>query len=540
MRFDQRLIRDIIERIDIVSFIGRYIDIKKSGKNYMAVCPFHDDKGPSLSISPEKGLYHCFGCGASGTVITFLMEYEHLTFPEAIEILAKEAGITLKKAKKDSLKEKYKKINGLARDFFYGNLMYKKEWKNAREYLKMRAIKKEIVERFNIGYAPGGWKNLVDYLTEYNISLDDAAKLDLVKNKNGNYYDTFRDRIIFPIFDLYNDVIAFGGRVIGDAEPKYYNSAETPLFKKSAIFYGINFAKKSIYRDKEVVIVEGYLDLIRLHQIGVENSVAVLGTAFTQHHLPLLKGKVKRIYLFFDNDKAGEIATIRSLQILFNQEAAVYVIRPKGGKDPDEVLKKGGKKYFEQLKENAIPGFDFFVDVLTKGKNMNNPQEKFSVYSEIKRKLVEIENSVLKEFYLQKLNEKFGIKTDKKYKPKVKRRKNNKFPSFYPIEEVMIIMFILERTSYAERIFSIEHLEIFFSEEKLKEAFLLLKKRFLAGEDIVFKGNVEYLIYDTKLKREIATYYSKDAIPLSEDVFESFITDLYKKVKVKKIKGGYI
>ncbi|MFQ3610044.1 MAG: DNA primase [Fimbriimonadales bacterium] len=359
----RNLREEIRERIDIVELVSNYVRLERAGRNYKALCPFHTEKTPSFHVSPELNRFHCFGCGASGDVFEFLMRIEGLSFREAFRRLAEKAGIALQpehepREATDTL-ERLRKIMFSAH-FFYRQCLQRTP--HAQAYLAERGLTPETIEQFALGYAPDGWEHLVRFLQRHQIDLNEARQLGLVDEGRNGYYDRFRNRIVFPIHDSSGRVIALGARTLGDDEPKYLNSPETPLFEKRNTLYGFHLARGAILRQRAVLIVEGYLDLIMLHQYGFEHSVATLGTAFTEEHAQKLKRLIDRAYLVFDSDSAGIRATLRAGEVLMNAEVPTYVVRLPQGEDPDSLLRSQGAEPFQQALQQAVPVAQFGLE----------------------------------------------------------------------------------------------------------------------------------------------------------------------------------
>jgi DNA primase len=355
-------LQEIKDRIDIVDLISEYVHLKKAGQNWKGLCPFHSEKTPSFTVSPSKQIFHCFGCGTGGDIFTFLIRYENLSFPEALKMLAKRAGVTLKtsqpSAVKSGEKESLLNIHKDALDFYRKRLS---EDPRAQGYLKNRGITDDAIEMFSLGYAPKSWDALLNYLAKKGYKSEIIKKAGLVVHGSKGYYDTFRDRIIFPIHDLKGDVVAFGGRSIDGSEPKYLNSTETPIFNKRRILYGLNLAKDAIKRNEYVLFMEGYLDVITAHIHGFSNAVAPLGTAFTQEHGRLIKRFTEDIVLVFDSDQAGIKAAKGAANILFESGLNVRILTMPEGEDPDSFLQKKGREAFERLLEHPLSIIDFLI-----------------------------------------------------------------------------------------------------------------------------------------------------------------------------------
>ena len=365
----QETIEQIRQTTDIVQLIGEYLRLKKRGRNHVAVCPFHTEKTPSFSVSEDKQIYHCFGCGKGGNAFTFLMEHERMSFIEAVRFLARKAGITIREESgSDQKRESIERVayaNHLAADYFHEQL-YRSQYRHVlNDYLReKRNISDESIKCFKLGLAGQSWDGFLSHAKSKGLSDDDlvAAGLVLRSEAKGTYFDRFRERLMIPIYSLSQKPIAFGGRTLKKGEPtKYMNSPETPLYSKSMVLYGLNFARDWIRKENEVYVVEGYFDLISLWQAGVRNVVASSGTAFTSHQARLLARFAETAYLFFDADSAGRSAAIKSVDHLFDAGLEVMVIDGPSGEDPDTVAQSKGKDGVLDLRESALDFIDFRV-----------------------------------------------------------------------------------------------------------------------------------------------------------------------------------
>lgn len=376
MRDLREAIRD---RIDLVELVSEYVRLERAGKNFKGLCPFHTEKTPSFFVSPLLNRFHCFGCGASGDAFAFVMRIEGLSFREAMRRLAERAGIELREeslpqAAPDELDRLRRLV--YAANFFYRQCLRRAP--RAQQYLAQRGLTPETIEAFELGYAPDGWDHLLHFLQRHNFSLADAERAGLLKARDDNsgYYDRFRNRITFPIHDASGRVVAFGARTLGDEEPKYLNSPETPLFEKRHTFYGWHFARGEILRQKTALIVEGYLDLIMLHQYGFTHSLATLGTAFTEEHATRLKRLVERVYLIFDSDAAGVRATLRAGEVLAQAGIPALVVRLPRGDDPDSLLRTQGAAALQQALDTAVPVAHFGIEqIIRELAGERNPLE---------------------------------------------------------------------------------------------------------------------------------------------------------------------
>jgi DNA primase len=406
---------DVIEKIkyenDIVDVISEKVRMKKSGRNYTGLCPFHNEKSPSFSVSRDKQIYKCFGCGEAGNVITFVMKTRNLPFIDAVKILAERVHIDLDflesgNNKKNDTNEKLLKLNVEAARYFFSNL---EQNQKANEYFLRRGIMKSTIRKFGLGYAFDDWHGAMNYLLRKGYTEKDLLTNGLIiKNDKGNRYDRFRNRIIFPVFDYRGRVIGFGGRVMDDSKPKYLNSPETPLFIKGVNLYGLNFALKK-QSSRTLIIVEGYMDCIALHQYGITNVVASLGTALTQSQAKLLKKYADNIIISYDADTAGQKATLRGLKILKDSGLEVKVLKVPKGKDPDEFVRNNGIEAFEELIKNAMPLVDYRIKSEEDGLNLSDDEQKMKYIRRTASILMDLD-PVEKDIYVKKIAETTGVK----------------------------------------------------------------------------------------------------------------------------------
>ena len=354
MRISDEIVQQVRESNDIIDVLEEYLTFKRNGDNYLALCPFHSEKTPSFVASRKKQIFKCFGCGESGNVISFVMKYKNLNFVESIKFLASKVGIEVDSDVKNNSLDEYYNILVDSAKYFYINL---KKNNQIKKYLVDRGLKDSTITKFGLGYSPNFFNSLKKYLLDKGYNIKVLLELGLVNNKNGKYYDKFIDRIIFPIFNYSGRVIGFGGRVINDRLPKYLNSKESVVFKKGSNLYALNFLLKSSKLFDSIIVVEGYMDCIALHNHGITNVVASLGTAFTFEQAKLLSKYTNRIYLCFDGDDAGKNAIIRTFDIFKNflnqNSLEVYVIQFNGAKDPDEFLNKYGNEKFVDVIKNS-------------------------------------------------------------------------------------------------------------------------------------------------------------------------------------------
>lgn len=409
----ENTLNEILSRIDIVELISEYLPLKRSGRGYTALCPFHHEKTPSFIVSRQKQIFHCFGCQAGGNAFGFLMKYDRLEFPEAVETLAKRAGVLIprdeRQIKNQGISQELHKINEIAADF-YSNVLRSPEGAAALNYLKKRGMSPETIRAFRLGYAPDKWDGLLNYLRSKNtpLSLIEKAGLIIAKDNQG-YYDRFRQRIIVPISDVRNRVIAFGARVLDNSLPKYINSPETAVYSKSKTLFGLNLSKEAIITQDCAVIVEGYFDLIAPFQAGITNIAASCGTALTTEQARLLKRYSRNIVMIYDADDAGQSATMRSLELLVEEDMNVKVVRLEKGYDPDGYIRHSGPEEFKALIIGAKDSVDYMLDTLKAKYDPADISQKARIASEILPLVAKFKNEILKSEYLKKLSRELGV-----------------------------------------------------------------------------------------------------------------------------------
>ena len=416
MYYPEELIEEIRIQNDIVDVISSYVQLNKKGNTYFGLCPFHNEKTPSFSVSSDKQMYYCFGCGAGGNVYTFVMEYENFSFIEAVKFLADRVHITLPTVqvsdevrKRMDMKHQLVEINKAAARYFYYQIK-SENGKVALNYLQKRGISEEILKKFGLGYSNIFRNDLYRYLSnKFDDNVLSLSGLFIPEKNNPNeYFDRFWNRVMFPIFDIHNRIIGFGGRVLGDFNPKYLNSPETKLFDKRRNLYGLNLARLS--RKESIIIVEGYMDVISLYQSGITNVVASLGTAFTSEQASLIKRYTDNVVISYDSDSAGIKASLRAIPILKSKGLSVRVLRVVGYKDPDEFIKNKGKEAFENLVTNAISGFMFEIEEVCKNYNLDDPESKTKFHKQIAYKILELDSEIERDNYIEALAKKYNTK----------------------------------------------------------------------------------------------------------------------------------
>ncbi|MBQ4649641.1 MAG: DNA primase [Firmicutes bacterium] len=484
-------IEDLKSQINIVDVIGRVVPLKRAGANYKGVCPFHNEKTPSFVVSEQKQIFTCFGCGATGDVIEFTKRYYNLDFGEAVEKLAKEHGIELKIAGSggNQEREKYYEVNKEAARFFYRAFT---EGKNAGyTYMKKRGIEDAILKKFGIGYADESWDSLYQYFRAKGVEEKILLELGLISEKNGKYYDKFRNRVIFPIINTSGKVIGFGGRAIGDAMPKYLNSPENKIFQKKNNIYALNTTKQDVGKEGYAILVEGYMDVISLYQGGVRNVGASLGTALTENQAKLLKRYTRNVILSYDADAAGQAAAVRGLEVLSAEDIKVKVLHVTDGKDPDEYIKKNGKEAFLKLVSGALPMIDYKLNAAKRELDLSTEDGKIDYIkkaSEILRKV----SPASADIYIKKLSHDLKIAegairmeilgNNNNVAETIHVRKNNaetESVQYINNLEATLLKVLLVNPYFSEKM--LEYQEVFESDSGRKVLNLMFEKYGLSG-----------------------------------------------------------
>jgi len=474
LRFSNQFIERVRDETNILELIGQHVQLQKAGASYRGLCPFpgHGEKTPSFFVSDVKQLYHCFGCKKSGTVYNFLMDFQGLSFVEAVESLANRANIPLPEPKKDfapspqdnTREEKMVllKLNRYVAALFQKNFQGKADDSPVKTYAFSRGLSSEVIQEFKLGYTEPGWSDLVDYLKKGRAPLALAEKLGLIKKKaNGEYFDLFRDRLMFPILSASGDVVGFGGRSLGDQQPKYLNSPETPLFHKGRTLYGLHATAKYIRAQNEVYVVEGYMDLLALYQYGIKNVVATLGTAFTSDHARAIQKLATKVVVLFDGDEAGQMAAEKSLPIFLDAGLFPRCLTLPNEADPDDFLREFGSEEFLKKAKEAP---DHFLSYL--GRQMQNyggrPTEKVEILNKVGPILERVRDQRLRILYLQEVAERLSVtptwvtqqlKGGRMQQPEITRENQKIIESIkIPIEESILVRFMLQKSEYLERV----------------------------------------------------------------------------------------
>lgn len=563
--FPEELIEEVKDKNDIVDVVSQYVQLKPSGSSNKGLCPFHNEKTPSFTVSREKQVYKCFGCGEGGDVIGFIMKIENLDFTEALKMLAQRSNIYIDELpsshevrEKQKQQQLYYEVNKLAGRFFFNNLVQRKN--PALEYILKRGLTTRTIKSFGLGYALNSWDDLLNHLKKEGYKEEEIEKCGLViKNKQNNrYYNRFRNRIMFPIFDVRGNVIGFGGRVLDDSLPKYLNSPETAYFNKSETLYGLNIARKNC-ENGQVVLVEGYMDVIALHQQGFRNVVATLGTSLTKGHGLLLKKYFDQIVLCFDGDSAGTKATLRSLEILQNVHKNIKIILLPQGMDPDDFIKKEGTDAFQRKISDAISAIDYKIYLVQQKYNANTIEDQVNLGKEIASILKEIDSPIEQEAYIKKIEAKTGISKDAitreiyGRKPATDIANNTKYSSNYKrnnkyIETVPLVEqkgYIIAAKQLIKYMLTNTHFIVSIIENFDSEDFILENHRIIFEFILKNQQNVDALNkisdYLPQLEKELKDILQIDIHQIDiEQVVEKYKKDvqryklLYERGKLKE------
>lgn len=550
MQISEEILEKVKDQNDIVDVISETVKLKRSGRGFSGLCPFHNEKSPSFSVSSDKQIYKCFGCGEAGNVISFVMKTKNLPFIDAVKYLADRVGIIIedKKSKSPIAKQKdtLYNLNVDAAKFYFNNLMKDKK---AMDYFLNRGIRIETIRRFGLGFAKDEWNNLMNYLKLKGYSEKILLEAGLIsKSAQGNRcFDKFRNRVIFPVFDYRGKVIGFGGRVLDDSKPKYLNSPETAVFHKGTNLYGLNFAIKSNTKERYFIIVEGYMDVIALNQCGITNVVASLGTALTENQAMLLKRYADKVIISYDADVAGQNATLRGLEILRNIINDVRVLSIPSGKDPDEFIRSNGKEAFMKLIDNAAPLIDYRLEKAKEGIDLKKSESLIEYGKRVTEILANL-NPVEKDVYIKKISENTGIKEQSLYdllskemtkNKNVDENMNNKEdngtklyvePAFIKAERALIKLALNDE--FSNYIFNSIDEEDFIHSEHMK-IFSIIKEG-KKGNINNIESFIEARCDDVKTLEEYVKVREHDILASKDMKLE--INDYVKKIKLYKLK----
>lgn len=551
MRFSSELLEEIRNRCDIVDIISEYVSLKPAGKGFKALCPFHEEKTPSFMVSPEKQLFHCFGCGEGGNVFNFVMKFEKVDFFEAVKMLAKKAGVTLPTdEKKENFlyrqKERLYKLNSLVVNYYRECLFRTLRGKKIIGYLKKRGINDKTIEKYRLGYAPPEWDVLTNFLKKKGYSYEELIKAGLTKGSKteDKFLDYFRDRIIFPIFNVQGEIVGFGGRVLDDSLPKYINSPETLIYNKGSNLYSLNFAKEDIRKKNSVIIVEGYTDILIVQQYGFNNGVASLGTALTIKQVELIKRFTDNVLIAYDADSAGNIATLRSLDLLIKAGLEVKVIVLPQNYDPADFLVKRGNKDFQSLIDSSLSLMDYKLKLLYAKYSSNTIEGKVKIFKEILPTLGVIDNEVELRAQIKKISEELKLSEEailielQKYK---KGTKDFTYNFIKPdselgnvIAEKILIGCMLEDKEIAQKVLKslqVEDFTVLLHREIVSAIERLLKD----DKEINSQKVIDYLD-DDKATNIISRILMEEVITFDEKVISGYINTInnFKLVQEKK------
>ncbi len=561
--FARDAVGEIKSRLDLVEIVSEQLQLKNQGKNFVGLCPFHQEKTPSFTVSPEKQLYHCFGCGASGDLFSFVMQTENISFPEALRLLAHRTGVNLPdervgRSKADKIKDEYYELNESAMRFYRYILCNRAEGKKALQYLKNRGIDSSSIESFNIGLAPDSWDSLLKAAVKKGYSAELLAQAGLiVKKANGNnYYDRFRNRIIFPIFDYRKRVIGFGGRILNEDKkgPKYLNSPTTLLFDKSKVLYGIDRAVTEIRRQKKAIVVEGYTDVILACQEGITNIVASLGTALSQLQARAIRAQAEEVIIAYDADTAGEAATERGLDILKEFGCLVKVAEFPEGFDPDSYIRSKGKEAFKDIINKSRPLTEYRLQNLKEKYNLNQPEEKMLFIKDMLPIIASLNNMLEREEYLKRLAEDLEVSEEalrtevkKNIKKPRKTEKNGNIlrkteqTNYIREEEIEPAEKVILSLLFAyEGVFSkvVERVSDNFFSPNVEKIIKACKKSLEEGNGLKAENLRDYFA-DEYLHRLIASIdFNSPWEGFSNEEILRVVDDCMRKLKIKKLVSG--
>ncbi|HEX9080052.1 MAG TPA: DNA primase [Desulfuromonadaceae bacterium] len=409
-------VREVAERLSILEVVADYVQLRRSGANYVGLCPFHGEKTPSFNVNPAREIFHCFGCGAGGNAFSFIMRIEGLSFPDAVKHLARKAGVVIEERQltpaerqAQSERQTFQRINDLTAAFYRDTLRSRPEGAPARNYLEKRGVDDTTGEAYRLGFAPDRADALARHLKTQGVELESALKLGLVKKSDRGWYDQLRNRLIFPIRDPKGNVIAFAGRVLDASLPKYINSPESALYHKSAVLFGMDMALPSMRTENSVIIVEGYFDHLALYRAGVRNVVATCGTALTTTHAGLIKRHAAKVYTLFDSDAAGRKATVRAMELFLEQRMPAYVITLPAGDDPDSFLARNPPEAFAACRDRARPAFEYFVRTVLAQTPPDSVDSKVRIIDELAPRFRKIGDPVERDLYEKEICRLLGI-----------------------------------------------------------------------------------------------------------------------------------
>jgi len=542
---------EVRKAADIVEVIGQYVQLKKAGQNYVGLCPFHSERSPSFTVNQNKQIYHCFGCGRGGDVFTFWMDYHNLSFPQSLEDLAERYHIPLPQRrdlaaerKKEEIKEQLFRINKLACSYFHEVLLKSEKGKPGRDYLSRRRLSQETISSFQLGYAVNRWDGLTNYMSSKGYSLERVAQAGLIVRKDdGAYYDRFRNRIMFPIFDLNGHVIGFGGRILDDTLPKYINTPETPIYHKGAWLYGLDSAYKDIREKGLAILVEGYMDVLALRQYGISYVVAALGTALTGDQVRRLKGYTRDLIVLFDPDDAGRMAALKSFPLFLNEGVTARVLVLPQGEDPDSYIHARGPDAFMGLLEDATPIFDFYLAQALAHMD-KGVDGKIKVLNEVLPIFSELDEGATRFLYVKQFSERTGIDEGIVWEELRRQRKGQGTRSRPSLKTSVSaaqdlkkygsdIPFLNLLLHYPETIdrFRDQEWELIVSDPDITNITKILMERVQGREDI---DKVEAFLESAEAKKQLREIMLSQPM-YAEEMVESAVTEFGKKITKRTI-----
>lgn len=549
-RYEEKVIDEVQSLNDIVDVVSSYVPLKRSGRTFKALCPFHQEKTPSFIVHPEKQIFHCFGCSVGGNVFSFVMKYENLTFPEALRNLAGRVHFTLPEPARApggegiSESEELYEIYRLAQEYYSANFKHPEKGHSAREYLRERGFGEEVLETLPLGWATSEWRGLFEFLSRKGIRDTAFYRSGLIqRSREGNPYDLFRGRLLFPIMNLQGKVIAFGGRALGEETPKYLNSPESAIFRKRRELFGLHLAKRSVSPEGPgFLIVEGYFDFLRVYLSGFRNVVATLGTALTEEHVRVLRRFVPEVTVVFDGDRAGEAASLRGLEIFLEGELNVKLVTLPSGEDPDTLIAKEGKAAFENLLNQASDFFDFKWQSLRKRHDPEDATGLVRISNEFLETFTKIKSPVLLDLYFRRLAQRLSVEENSlrkefmKFQAKARGREN--FPSSPPRslpadqfpEEGILIALLLEDSLLLEKAAETLRPDD-FQHPGAREVFQILVRSRESGTKVATSH-----VFNRVEEESIKSYVARQSLSeLSQPEKEKAFADCLRKIQQKKV-----
>lgn len=560
-KFSSEFIEQVRQANDIVSVISEYVSLKRQGQNFWACCPFHNEKTASFSVAADKGFFYCFGCHASGDVFKFVMMKENLSFAEAVARLSERAHIALpavektaQEVERDKLMQRLYTINEMAGNFFHNCLIQTHYGQPGLAYFHKRHVSDETIREFKLGFAPDSWNKLTDAFMKKGIAGKDLVRLGLAKEKNGHFYDAFRNRVMFPIRDGRSRIVGFGGRVLDDSKPKYLNSPETPIFNKRRLLFAMDLAHKAIYEQGRAVLVEGYMDVVAAHNHGIHNVVASLGTAFTPEQARLLQRQARELVLSYDMDSAGRQATLRAMEIVRGMSLTVRVVSLPQGKDPDEYINTAGPDKFQDAVYNAPNVLDYMLQTACRQFDSTTLEGKSSITAMVLPALAAVDNRVVLEAFLSKMASQLKIDDN------AVRSEFNKYIAKHPelgqqqvivsasvahenaaargsgamaVAEENILRFLLEKPAACERIQQ-KIDTAFFTDTRRRHIYQIILDTY-ASQGTYTKGDIQEQLTPDEAG-EVARIMILQDVPMDEQV----VMDYVKRFRLAELQKQYI